>query len=191
MRIHRTLRTTALLVALVATACAGKGSRDTSPSASAPATETTTSSPSPDATASSGPATSPTPAAEIEDGRHFVFVKAAKTGAPGTVRFDLAYFLTGKEANQAAQDNGDEVPVPNDYYIVNDNPKLRTVPVADDAQVLAYAWSTCCNTYTHLTFDEFAGYVAHPTDDFHGTLSPYWVRVKGGEIVKIQEQFLP
>ena len=40
--------------------------------------------------------------------------------------FDLAYFLTGDAANQAAAEHGDETPVPNDYYIVNDNPSLRT-----------------------------------------------------------------
>ncbi len=189
MRIRRTVQIATLLVALAVTACAGEGS---TVATGAPATEKTAPGPSSGPTGSASTASPvPPPSPEIEDGKHFVFVKTATTGTPGMLRFDLAYFLTGDEANQAAQENGDEVPVPNDYYIVNDNPKLRTVPVADDAEVLVYDWSTCCDTFTHATFDAFAGYIADPTADFHGKLSPYWIRVKGGQIVKIQEQYLP
>ena len=150
------------------------GSEGPSSSPSSVATETST--------------VEPTPAPEIEDGRHFVFVKRAKDGS---VTFDLAYLLTGKDAEQAAKDAGQELPVPNDYFIVNDNPKLRTVPVGDGAKIMVYDWSMCCDTYTSISYDEFAGYVASPTDDFHGTLSPYWLRVQGGQIVKIEEQYLP
>jgi hypothetical protein len=188
MRIRRTLQALTLVWALAATACAGG---NPTVATGSPATGTPASSPSTDPTGSPGTESPSAPAPQIEDGRHFVFVKSAMPGDPNTLRFDLAYFLTGDEANQAAQENGDEVPVPNDYYIVNDNPKLRTVPVADDAELLAYDWSTCCDEYTHLTFDEFAGYLDDPSANFHGKLSPYWIRVKGGEIVKIEEQFLP
>ena len=117
-----------------------------------------------------------------------MFVKRA---GDADVTFDLAYLLSGKEAAEAAQEAGDEVPVPNDYYIVNDNPKLRTVPVADGVQVDVYDWSMCCDTHTSIGFDDFTGYVADPTDDFHGAQSPYWLRVRGGEITRIEEQFLP
>ncbi|MEP6477643.1 MAG: hypothetical protein ABJC60_10255, partial [Actinomycetota bacterium] len=126
MRLHRTVQVATLLVALAATACTDEGSTVATGS---PATETPA--PSPSFAPNGSPSTAsprPSPSPEIEDGKHFVFVKTATTGTPGTLRFDLAYLLTGEEANQAAQENGDEVPVPNDYYIVNDNPKLRTVP---------------------------------------------------------------
>jgi hypothetical protein len=185
VRIHRILPAAAL-VALAATACSSgssslAGGADLSPST---ATPISMGSPTQDPTTS----VEPTPAAEIEDGRHFVFVKRAKDGS---VTFDLAYLLTGKDAAQAAEEAGQELPVPNDYFIVNDNPKLRTVPVADGAKIMVYDWSTCCDTYTSISYDEFAGYIASPTDDFHGTLSPYWLTVRDGGIVKVEEQYLP
>jgi hypothetical protein len=180
--------TAALLLALAAAACTGDtstvaDSTDT-PTRGTPATSSP--SPEPSETDTSIPA-SPAPAPVIEDGRHFVFVKRAEGG---NLTFDLAEFYSGEEANEIAQERGDEVPVPNDVYIVNDNRKLRTVPAAD-ATVSVLDWSSCCDVIVDLSFDEFAGYVARPTDDFHGTSSPYWIRVKGGEIVSVEEQYLP
>jgi hypothetical protein len=183
VRIHRILPAAAL-VALAAAACSSGSSTVTGgPSTGSEGPGSTQ---SPEVTETS--TVEPTPAPEIEDGRHFVFVKRAKDGS---VTFDLAYLLTGKDAAQAAQEAGQELPVPNDYFIVNDNPKLRTVPVADGAKIMVYDWSTCCDAYTSISYDEFARYIASPTDDFHGTLSPYWLRVQGGQIVKIEEQYLP
>ena len=188
MRTRRTtLPTTALLLALTAAACTGDGSTVAGGTDTPTGTPTTSSpSPKPSETDTSSPAP-PTPAPVIEDGRHFVFVKRAKGG---NLTFDLAEFYSGEEANEIAQERGDEVPVPNNVYIVNDNPKLRTVPAAD-ATISVLDWSSCCDVIVELSFDEFAGYVAHPTDDFHGTSSPYWIRVKAGEIVDVEEQYLP
>jgi hypothetical protein len=135
---------------------------------------------------------SPTPTSTpvLEDGRSFVYVKSVDAGLP-SLTFDLAYFYSGEEANQIAGERGDEVPVPNDVYIVNDNPKLRTLPFAADAEVLVYDWHECCDTYTPITVDRWAAYVDAPTRRFHGSTSPYWLTVRDGEIVKAQEQYLP
>jgi len=188
MRMRRTtLAAATLLLALTAAACTGDSSTVASGGGTPTAEPTTSSaSPEPSETDTSTPAP-PTPAPVIEDGRHFVFVKRAKGG---DLTFDLAEFYSGEEANEIAQERGDEVPVPNDVYIVNDNPKLRTVPAAD-AKISVLDWSSCCDVIVDLSFDDFAGYVAHPTDEFHGTSSPYWIRVKGGEIVSMEEQYLP
>jgi hypothetical protein len=52
---------------------------------------------------------------------------------------DYAQWLTGDEADQAAIEDG-EIPegdtVPNGYYIRNQNPQLRTLPLASDAAVM-------------------------------------------------------
>jgi hypothetical protein len=186
MRIPRILAGGALVLALAASACTNTsstlaGGTDLSPTAG---TSTASGGPSPEPSETS----SPTPAPEIEDGRHFVFVRRARGGG---VTFDLAEFYTGDEANQIAGERGDEVPVPNDVYIVNDNPKLRTVPVADDAKILLLKWSQCCDVFVGVSYDVFAGYLVAPTNDFHGASSPYWIRVQGGQIVKIEEQYLP
>ena len=179
--------TALLALALTAAACTSESSTATGGTPSGSATPTSTS-PDPSETSSPSITSSPSPEPVIEDGRHFVFVKRTKDG---DMTFDLAEFYTGEEANQIAGERGDEVPVPNDVYIVNDNPKLRTVPVADDAIIRVLDWSQCCDVVDTMSYDRFAGYVAHPTDDFHGASSPYWIRVKGGEIVKVEEQYLP
>jgi hypothetical protein len=190
MRRQRILPAVALLLVVTTAACSDDGSTAATVTQSA---ESATSSPTgqPSESPSPEPSESPTPEPVIEDGRHFVFVKKGRAGDPDTLTFDLAIFLTGKAADQAAAEAGDEVPVPNDVYIINDNPKLRTVPVAPTAKILLLKWSECCDVLVSVAFDQFAGYLTDPTDDFHGKLSPYWIRVKGGEIVKIEEQFLP
>jgi hypothetical protein len=192
MRIHPTSSAgiVALTFALTGAACTS-GSTDaggspiptptsTSASASPRESPSVTKSPKPSATASP----------ILEDGRSFVYVKRVDASAP-SLTFDIALFYTGEKANQIAGERGDEVPVPNDVYIVNDNPMLRTLPFADGAQFLSYDWRACCDNYTSMTLDRWAGYVAAPTRRFHGKLSPYWITVRGGEIVKIEEQYLP
>jgi hypothetical protein len=192
MRIHRTSS-----AGLLALALAASGAACTSSSTDAGGTPTPTAT---SASASSSPRESPSstkspkPSATaspiLEDGRSFVYVKRVDASAP-SLTFDLALFYTGEKANQIAGERGGEVPVPNDVYIVNDNPMLRTLPFADGARFFSYDWRACCDTYTPMTLDRWAAYVAAPTRRFHGKLSPYWITVRGGEVVKVEEQYLP
>jgi len=70
------------------------------------------------------PSASPSPA--LEDGRHFGYIRSAQLMTqPQFIVFDHAYLLSGDDANQAAAERGKETPVPNDSFIVNDNPRLR------------------------------------------------------------------
>lgn len=168
-----------------------------SPSVSAPASATgapsTTITPTPPPTPSPSPTPSTSPV--LEDGRHFGYIRSIDVASdPAMLVFDLAYFLTGEEANREAAERGDEVPVPNDYYIVNDNPRLRTVPIAPDARVFTVE-PGCCD----LVRGDLARFAAAfdepgPTDftvQYRGGSSQYWLTVSGGEAVKIEEQFLP
>lgn len=184
----RPARSITLVVALAifAGACA-KGSSTASSGSPLPPT------PAPSSSSSSSFSPSPSASASpaLADGRSFVFVKKVSTGGGGSVRFDLAYFLTGQAASDAAKAHGDEYPPPNDYYIVNDNPKLRTLAVSPDVVVHAYDWNHCCDTYTSISFADWAAHVKSPSLQWHGTNSPWWIVVKGGIIVKIEEQFLP
>ena len=188
---------------LLAAACSkgsntsAQGSPPSSSSSATPVTEspspTETSPPSPTPTESPSPSASPSASPVLEDGRHFVFIKSMDVSTdPATMVFDLGYFLTGDAANEAAAAHGDETPVPNDYYIVNDNPLLRTLPIAPDVDVQVIDWMNCCEL-VNGTFTSFADAVAknHPKGSYHGRLSPYWITVEGGVIVKIEEQYLP
>ncbi len=142
------------------------------------------------ATGETGP-----PAAELEDGEHFGFVEEVDP-AGGTLVLDLAYFLTGEAANEAAAEHGDEVPVPNDYYIVNDNPRLRTLVLADDLELALLDWNRCCDEVFEGDLEVFARAIQEGTVEsdgfmYQGSLSPYWLTVRNGEVVHIEEQYLP
>jgi Rieske Fe-S protein len=56
---------------------------------------------------------------------------ASEAGGRRAAGADKAEWLTGDAATQAAADAGSEVPVPNDYYVRNENPLLRDLVVTD------------------------------------------------------------
>lgn len=129
------------------------------------------------------------PVGTLQDGRHAVRILAVRTAAR-TVRFDVIQFLTGDAANKAAAEDGaEEIPVPNDYYIRNVNPRLRTLPVAPGAKVVVniLAFDENAGTRdTEITLAKLAGY---PDDRVKQAV--IWLTVSHGKIVRIQEQFIP
>ena len=147
-------------------------------------------------TGASGTSGAVAPPTDLEDGRHFCYVRRVDP-ATSTIRFDLAYFYSGDEANRIAAERGDETPVPNDYYIVNDNPLLRVVTLAKD--VVVYG-SLGLNSYTgdstvdpkKHTVTQLLGYLG-TSDGKHAA----WKLVyggggsSGGVVTRIDEQYFP
>jgi hypothetical protein len=153
---------------------------------------TTEPSPSASPSPSTSPSASASPApAEIEDGRHFVFVTDADRPEDGaaTVTFDLAYFLTGAEGEQAAAEHGDEFV--NGYYIVNDNPRLRTVPLADHVRVRYIPTGMCCELQPGNLDAWLESILETNPTDYDGKDVPWWITVRAGTITRIQQQYLP
>ena len=113
-----------------------------SPTTSAKPTQTSGPSETPEPTETPEPSASQAPS--LEDGHHFVYVKSASRSENGKarVRFDLAYFYRGERAEREAAERGDEVV--SGYYIVNDNPRLRSLPLADEVDVAYIPASRCC-----------------------------------------------
>ena len=132
----------------------------------------------------------------LADGTYFGFFESIDVDT-GVSKFDLACFYTGEEANQQAAARGDEVPVPNDVYIVNDNPATRDVPVEPSAELLLIDWNACCETSPGPELDAFSSalggqdFVEIDGFRYAGGLSPYWITIQDGRIVGIEEQFLP
>ncbi len=132
----------------------------------------------------------------LPDGRYFGFVKEVDT-ASGTMSFDLACFYTGEEANKQAAARGDEVPVPNDVYIVNDNIKKRALALGPSVELQLIDWNNCCETTPGADLDAFAtaigskGFTDIGGRRYAGQGSPYWVTIEGDQVVLIEEQFLP
>jgi hypothetical protein len=168
----------------------GNGREDAaspSPTPSPATSPTPSDSPSPEAP----PSPSEEPGGTLADGRHFVYVKDA---TDSSLTFDLAYFLTGEKANAAAAEHGDEVPVPNDVYIVNDNALLRIVTVSPGVIVRYIPASAPDQTVLQPgNFPAFVGEVTHTlqTDYPDMTVTPWWITITGGQIVRVEQQFLP
>jgi hypothetical protein len=201
---RRQLTVAAIVVGLVLAFGGGyllaRGGNDETQASGSPSTTpspTHTSSPTPTVSASpnSSPSTSPAPDNAIPDGRSFVYAKKV-TGSEGeqSLTFDLARFLTDQAANDAATAHGDESPPPNGYYIVNDNPLLRTVPISPTVSIRYFPSSgpACCK-HEAGTLDGFAAAVngTAMTDYPDMSFSPWWINMRGGVIVGISQQYLP
>ena len=158
----------AVLLCAALAACAGGGK--------APVAQETTAPPKPTALAT-----------DLKDGRHYAYLKSMDT-AKLTLTLDVVQFLTGEEAEKAAQEDGEEA---YDYYVRNQNTRLRTLTVAPNAAVVV-------NT---LTAEE-TGSSTKDTAITLGKLKEYftsgeaqqrlfYVTLAGGRVVKINEQYLP
>ena len=130
----------------------------------------------------------------LEDGRHPVYLTGLDVEGR-SVEFDLIRFLTGDEAFVAYQQEHPDFPegMTGDYYIVNDNPRLRTLPVAGAVQVTVVENSESAADADTVAFEALPAYVSTgpmPRDEGMWP-NPFWLTVSDGTIVAIEEQFLP
>ena len=142
-----------------------------------------------------GPRVAPETSAPVPDGLH-----AARIVGVGdaTVTVDLIGWYSGDEANRIAAERGDETPVPNDYYTVNDDPATPELPVADDVAVTSpwaeYGSDGCELCQRVITFERLRELFTGPVPDSpQGNVrhSPFWITVHDGEVTRIDEQYVP
>jgi hypothetical protein len=133
-----------------------------------------------------GGAPAPTPSSELADGRHPVYLTAVDT-ARGSVTFDLIQFLTGEEADKAWRKAhpGATGGVPDDYFVINDNAKLRTMPTTSDVvvKVLDLGGENGVSAKV-MPLPALIGYAK-------GAGNPFWLTVAAGRIAAIDEQYVP
>jgi hypothetical protein len=134
--------------------------------------------------APAGQAAEPT---AMENGRHMVVLKQVSASGR-TVTFDLVQWFSGDAATKAAAEDGEESPPPNDYYIRNVNPRLRTLPVTPDARL----------SLTRQTLNSGGGGSAAAnvevdlaTIQAMGRNHLFWTTVQSGRIVALEEQYVP
>lgn len=107
-------------------------------------------------------------------------------GAPTSVQFDLACWYFGDLAWEVADTYGDTAE--NDYYVVNQNPTLRTVPVGPGAVV--HHIDAMSLGHDPIPYSDWLlepeGYLTCPFD-----FCPLWLYVNDGEVTEIVEQYVP
>ena len=146
-----------------------------------------------DSSEASGTTTTKQAAAE-----HFGYIRSVSTAGPAaTLAFDEAEFLTGEEAQRAAEEDGQVQAgerVPNDYYIRNPDKSTETFRVATDAKITARRCPLCRKGQPG-NVDDFLGSFMKTgqtyADPYRGAKSQYWLTIEDGAVVAIDEQYLP
>ncbi len=149
---------------------------------SAPGTSTVppTTAPAPDGPLGSG--CSPGDGATLPEGEWFGFVLATSAGG---IEFDLACWFTGQAAIDAAAEDGEESPPPNDYFVRNQNTQTRSLAVSPDVLVLWYPTGDPTSE-EEVSFPEWVEGVAG-----RGFQFGVWLDVIDGEVLGIREQWVP
>jgi hypothetical protein len=178
----RAIATAILLAALAVTGCAAHQSdQPASPPGGQAAAATPQAMTSEGSTPKrpGGPSSRPV---VLADGRHPVCLKAIDANR-GTITFDLVQWYHGEDAAREAAKDHQESPPPNDYYIRNVNPKLRTLPTTADATITV---NNLLNTQqpTPVSLAKLATLTQHRSPMF-------WITVRHDQVLKISEQWVP
>ncbi len=128
----------------------------------------------------------------------FGYIRSVSTAGPAaTLAFDEAEFLTGKKAQEAAEEDGTVQPgepVPNDYYIRNPDKATKTYPIANDVSITAKRCPLCRKGEPGelgpflASFMEGRQTYAAP---YRGRYALYWLTIENGRVVAIDEQYVP
>lgn len=108
------------------------------------------------------------------------------------LKIDYVQFLTGGEAADAAAAHGDESPPPNDYYVVNDNPKIRQFKVQPGIPVFVVTnndGTSDADGHT-VTLDQWiAAMNGSQAGAFRASI--YWVTITNGIVTAVEAQYVP
>ena len=163
----------------------------TEPSATAPST--TEADAGGGAVTTAPPPTSPSAGPVLEDGRHPAYLTRIDV-VGHSADFDLIQFLTGAEAIAAWDERHPDDPggPPNDYFIINDNPQLRRLPVTDDVAVTVLdmngGFRPVVVAFADLPTELAAGPVPY---EHRLEVTPFWLTVDDATITAIDEQYIP
>jgi len=184
------MKRAAALLTLALAACGTSGKPSASPSPTVP-TESPTPSPSEAESATATPSVVPSATAlptDLKDGKTYVYATSIDT-AKYTIVVDVVQFLTGEEARKAAEADGKEAD--NDYYIRNQNTRLRTLSFVATMPIVVNTLtaeetgdSTKDTTITPTRFDAYFA-------EGEAQARIYWFVLADGVVTQIHEQYVP
>ena len=149
------------------------------------------------------------PARLAGDGRYFGSVRAADAKSqPPTISFNVAQFFFGKDVQKAAEEDGMVAPgepVSNDHYARDRDAEVQILKVAKDAQVTAArpvtrltvpreAWDRCrsgCMDGLPVRLAVFFASFEQKSEHRSPAGGPFWVTIRDGLVVRIDEQYFP
>ncbi|MDH4140878.1 MAG: hypothetical protein OEV43_09950 [Coriobacteriia bacterium] len=116
--------------------------------------------------------------------------KVVWEGATPQITVDYAQLLTGQAAHDAAVAAGEE---PLDFFIKNENPKLRTFPAdsSKSVKLVSKADGVDPGGY-NVNFGQWVDYYSGMSGGLeHIADSAYYITITDGKIVKIEEVYFP
>lgn len=129
----------------------------------------------------SAPSTTESDRPVLEDGKHFGYLISFEVDeGVATGEFDLAQLYTGDQAITEAAKDGHELDN-TDYYIRNQNARLRSFELTPDAELLIIIQDNCCEPVPSTRAD----YAAR-TPPF---IWPVYLTVEDGKVTKVEEEF--
>ena len=175
-----------LAVAACGTSSGGPATSSPSPSGASPST--VSSAPQSPSTSTAPTSSASSTGAALADGRYAARITAADAGHR-LLTVDVVQFFTGKAAaSAAAADHAPEVPPPNDYWIRNSSPALRTLYVSTTApitvNVLGAAITGSATQNLQVSLSKLAGFPGLGDGLF-------WLTSEHQVITSIAEQYLP
>jgi hypothetical protein len=136
----------------------------------------------------------PAPAEPVmADGRHPVFLTDIDVDG-GTVEFDLLQHLTGAEEEVYEAAHPNEYADAGDYDhspLHNDNPRLRRLPVANNARVFVQTMTAGCDGPHAIAFAALPAYFnnvnSYETSSGHLGARSFWLTVNNDTVTDIEE----
>ena len=129
---------------------------------------------------------SPSPT-DLGGGRQPALIVGVNVGAR-TITIDAVQWFEGEAAVIASVEDGGESPPPNDYWIRNESPRLRTLKVPPGTKITT-------NVLTGMETGDVSQDVVvslrklSSLDGLEGAL--FWVYLDHGKAIQISEQYLP
>ena len=123
------------------------------------------------------------------------YIKSLKSKGSGfELRFDPAWLLTGKTANQAALEDTGSSDVPNDNYVVNESTRAYTYIVPANAQVRVLTQGSNLSG-TPITVAQLAqianGKNPLPKPLFEHISTGFWVTIRNDKVESLEQQYHP
>ena len=136
----------------------------------------------------------------LADGRYLgILVAVGANQDPPRLVIDVEQWFTGDAATQAARQDGQlppgETSVPDGYYIRNQSPRWRTIPIDPATTVSLTVWPNGqVGAPQVMPLDRFGALFnvvagGPRADALH--VGPYWITVRDGKVVAIHQQYLP